>query len=129
MIKTINALILNDKEILLFKKNLTWILPGGKPSYGESDFEALGREFKEEASNAEIRIMSYYGSFIGIPPNTQKILESIVYFSELKKPDLKLVPSREIEEIRFVSYSEANKLKVSDITKKIIDDLLINGYL
>jgi len=69
MKKAVNALIIRDKKLLLFRKNLTWILPGGKPEKGESDIETLVREFKEEASGAEIEVGEYYGSFIGMTPH------------------------------------------------------------
>ena len=129
MIKTINGLVLKDKKLLLFKENLTWILPGGKPQNGESDIETLSREFKEEASGAEINIRKYYGSFMGLSPHSFKLIESVSYFADLKRPDAILVPSNEINEILFAGYFAVGKLQISDITKKVILNLTKKGYM
>lgn len=129
MRRVINAAIIKDKKLLLFKKNLTWILPGGKPNYAESDLETLLREFKEEASGREIIINSYYDSFIGITPHTKKILKSFVYLADLKNPDKNIRPSGEIIDTGFFDYSEICKIKVSDITSKAIESLSKRGYI
>lgn len=129
MKKAVNALIIRDEKLLLFRKNLTWILPGGKPEKGESDIETLVREFKEEASGAEIKVGEYYRSFIGVTPHKEDALEAVVYFAKLKNPDLKVIPSGEIKESRFVGYLEDPVFYLSDITSKIIKQLIKEGYL
>ena len=129
MKKAINALIIINKRLLLFKKDLIWILPGGKPEKGESDIETLIREFKEEASGTEIEVGEYYGSFIGMPTTTKNALEAVTYFVELKDSDLRIIPSGEINEIRFVGYPDTPFVYLSDITSKIIEKLSEEGYL
>jgi len=129
MRKAINALIIRDKRILLFKKDLIWILPGGKPEKGESDIGALVREFKEEASGAEIEVGEYYGSFIGMPIYKKDALEAVTYFAELKDPDLRVIPSGEIKESMFIGPLDIILIHLSDITSKIIEKLSNEGYL
>ena len=129
MKKAINALIIRDKRLLLFRKNLIWILPGGKPEKGESDIETLVREFKEEASGAEIEVREYYGSFIGMPIHKKDALEAVAYFAKLKNPDLEIIPSGEIKESRFIGCLETPFFYLSDITSKIIKQLIKNEYL
>lgn len=128
MRKAVNALILINERLLLFRKNLVWILPGGKPKEGESDIEVLVREFKEEASGAEIIPDIYYGSFIGTTPHTKDVLEAIVYFAKLKQPNQMIIPSGEINETMFAGYFDIFKLKLSDITSKVADRLIKEGY-
>lgn len=128
MKKAINALIIRDEKLLLFRKKENWILPGGKPEEGESDIETLVREFKEEASGAEIEVGEYYGTFEGITPNKKDSLEADVYFAELKNPDLEIIPSGEIKESRFVGYIDTPFLHLSDITSKIIKQLFKEMY-
>src|SRR3989344_1022928 len=121
MRKAVNALILKEERLLLFRKNLVWILPGGKLREEESDIEALVREFKEEASGAVIIPKDYYGKFIGVTPHTGDNLEAFVYFANLKQPNQEIISSAEISEARFAGYHDVFKLNLSDITFKVVD--------
>ena len=120
MRKAINALIVKNKRVLLFRKNLIWILPGGKPKQRESHIETLTREFKEKVSGAEIEIGKYYDSFRGRAPHKKDFLKAVVYFAKLKNPELVLKPSEEIKEIRFIGYPDTPFIYISDITRKIL---------
>lgn len=128
MRKAIGAVIIKDDEILLFRENLTWKLPGGKPEKGESYIEALVREIKEEASGAKIEVINYFGNYIGKTPHKGDILEAIVYSAKLKHPGLKIIPSGEIREAKFVNYTDALELNLSNITREIIKDLIGRRY-
>ena len=128
MRKAINAVIMIKNRLLLFKKDLVWILPGGKPREGESDVEALARKFKEEASGAELIVKNYYGSFMGKTPHTGDSLEAVTYLAKLKKSRLKITPSGEISEVRFAGYFDVFTLKLSDITEKVVSCLVEGKY-
>jgi len=120
MRKTINALIIKDKKVLLFKKNLVWTLPGGKPKEGESHIETLTREFKEGAFGTEIEIGKYYGSFRRKAPHKKYFLEAVVYSAKLKNPESILKPSEKVKEIRFIGYPDTPFIHISDITCEVI---------
>ena len=124
MRQVINALIINGNKILLFRKNRVWILPGGKPIEGESHLETLSREFREEASGAEIKVEDFYGSFRGISPCKRDVVESKVYYTQLKNPSAILVPSNEIMEIRFFKPYDALAHNISEITDSLIRKLI-----
>ncbi len=128
MRKAVNGLIMMDERLLLFRKNLVWILPGGKSKEGESDIEALAREFKEEASGAEIIVDNYYGSFIGTTSHIKDTLEAFVYFASLKQPNQAIVPSGEINEALFAGYFDIFNLELSDITFNVVECLIKEGY-
>ena len=126
MRKAVNAIIIRSKALLLFRKNETWILPGGKPEEGENNLECLVREFEEEASGAEIRISKYYGRFIGTTPHRGDELTAHVYFADIFG-EKNVRPSAEIEEAKYVrSFGNYN---ISDITLKVIERLQEEGYL
>ncbi len=125
MRKAINLAVIEDKHLLLVKKDKTWILPGGKPEFGESPFACLLREFKEELPDSRVYIGNYYHSFIGKTPYRGDNLEAKVYFGGLL--GLPGEPSSEISDVRFIKNFE--KYNLSDITNKIINSLKKDNYL
>lgn len=125
MRKAINALVLEDKKILLVKKNQTWILLGGKPKDNESDIECLCREVREELSGTELKNIRYYGEFEGITPHKKDNLKAIVYFADIK--GRLNIPSAEIKDFAWVR--DLKDYNVSDITSKIINNLKKDNYL
>lgn len=124
MREVINTLIMDGNKILLFRKKKVWILPGGKPIEGESHLETLSREFKEEASEAEIEVGEFYESFRGISPCKRDVVESQVYYAQLKNPSAILVPSNEIREIKFFKPYDALSINLSEITYSLIKRLI-----
>ena len=127
MRKAIDLLVIRNWEILLVRKNQTWILPGGKPEENESDLECLQREIKEELGVNPI-VENFYGSFIGKTPHKGDFLEAEVYFGRIRRCD-KLVLRKEdsISEAEFVD--NPCEYNLSDITKTIVGSLIKNGYL
>lgn len=109
--RTLVALvIIKDREFVLFGKGDQLIFPGGEPKTGESDIEALEREFKEGASGAEIEVGKKYGTFMGVTPDG-KALETIAHVARLKKPYSKLVPSGEVDKIYYLPYMNGKIIK------------------
>ncbi len=125
MRKAVGAVIIDNGKLLLVRKKQSWILPGGKPNHNESDIECLCREVSEELSGTQLSNIKYYNDFSGRTPNTGDILMARVYFAEIKG---KLYPpAAEILEYSWVK--DTSKYNLSEITSKIIDSLIIEGYL
>jgi len=125
MRKAINLAVIENKKILLVKKNETWILPGGKPDYPEeSDEDVLIREFGQELPETKIKILNYYKSFIGKTPHKGDELEAKIYFGKVF--DLGN-PSSEINNVKYVR--DFDNYLLSDITSKIINSLKNDNYL
>ena len=122
----ISLISLTSEGLLLTKKKKTWILPGGKPLDGETDYDCLFREINEELglSKEQISITNYYKNFIGRTPHKGDLLENIVYFGILKG---KIKPANEISEAKYVKDFEYYNL--SDITQKVVDSLREDKYL
>jgi 8-oxo-dGTP diphosphatase len=121
----INAAIIKEGELLIVRKNITWILPGGKPENNETDLECLIRESKEELKGIELTNFRFYKSFEGKTPHKGDVLKAHVYFADMKTPYEK--PNREINEAVFTSKPEEYLL--SDITSKIVLYLRNDKYL
>jgi len=69
MRKAISLIVLTSEGLLLTKKRETWILPGGKPLDGETNYICLFRELKEELPYSQISITRHYQNFIGRTPH------------------------------------------------------------
>lgn len=120
---------LKDGKILsaLTKGKDTWYVPGGKREEGESDYEALMREVKEELTVQLIPdTITYYGTFEaqahGKPEGT--IVRMTCYQAEFTG---ELNAASEIEQIAFVDYAWKDQSSVVD--GLIFDDLKSKGLL
>lgn len=118
---------IQGKRILLVKKRDTWILPGGKLEELESETDCLKREFGEELPNTRISIKGFYKAFNGITPFTKSEVLVKVFFIEVIGEDIS--SSAEISGSQFFTKEELSLIKISDITKEILDDLEKNSYL
>ena len=111
----IGTAIIKDKNVLLVKKNQTWILPGGKPNAEETDEFCLEREVAEELSGARIKNITYYKTCIGKSPHRGDIIQVKVYRADLQNEEEPPKPSAEISEAewvkewRFYHLSESTK--------------------
>jgi 8-oxo-dGTP diphosphatase len=114
---------IKDKKILvtLSKGKDTWYIPGGKREKGETDYQALIREVKEELVVDLLQdTITKYGIFEaqahGKPEGT--IVRMTCYESKFEGD---LAPSSEIEKIDFFSYSQIDRVSPVDIL--IFNDL------
>lgn len=123
----INAVIIQDSKLLLVRKGLTWILPGGKPEIGETDLECLSREINEELSGTKIKTTLFYNQFEGRTPHKQDTLRAKVYFAEIDGQLYSVREGDSISESRWIS--DFSKYNLSDITSKIVNSLQKDGYL
>ena len=125
MRKAINLISIENRKILLVKKGEVWILPGGKPEDGESDFDCLFRELSEELPGLAVEgKFRHYKNFSGVTPHIGDVLEAITYFASTSG---ETNTAMEISEAAWVSAS--TELKLSEITAKIIKSLEEDGYL
>ena len=125
MREAIGVAIIKNGKILIVRKKLAWILPGGKPNSGESDIECLCREVREELSGVGLENFKFYNIFEGVTPYKGDLLQAKVYFADTKWDNY--IPSAEIEEIGWAN--EPEQYNFSDITKKIIMSLCEDYYL
>lgn len=121
----INAAVIQDKKLLIVRKNKTWILPGGQPESGESDLECLCREIDEELSGTKFKDFRFYRTFEGKTPHRGDTIKVQVYFAEI---DGQLLPaSNEILEASWVDDFSNYNLSVT--TSKMVDSLMEDKYL
>lgn len=126
--RAVGAAIISGSKILLARKKQSWILPGGKPEVGESDIDCLMREISEEVLGLEITDTRYYGAFVGKTPHKGDMLEATVYLMDFKL-NTDLHPGAEIAELAWISADDMRNYNLSDITLKIVDQLVREGYL
>ncbi|MDP3882313.1 MAG: NUDIX domain-containing protein [Nanoarchaeota archaeon] len=119
--------IIQDKKILIVKKKETWILPGGKPEANEGDLECLCREVEEELSGTKISNQRFYREFEGQTPHAGDMLKARVYFADLQGP--LHIFSKEILGVAWISSNEIGNYNLSDITRKVLDDLNRENYI
>lgn len=120
---------LQNKKLLvtLSKGKDTWYIPGGKRETGETDYEGLIREVKEELNvNILQESIRYYSTFKaqahGKPKGT--IVRMTCYTADFKG-DLK--PSAEIDKLDYFTYSQ--KDQTAPVDKLIMDDMKAKGLI
>ena len=123
----INAAIIQDNKLLMVRKKLTWILPGGKPEIGENDLECLCREIDEELSGTKIKDIQHYNQFEGKTPHKGDVLRAKVYFANIEGQLYSVRDDDSISELKWVDdFSQYN---LSDITSKIVNSLRQDKYI
>jgi 8-oxo-dGTP pyrophosphatase MutT (NUDIX family) len=121
----ISGISIYNKELLLVEKKGVFILPGGKPDKGESDIECLYRELDEELKVEPNDEPIYYKPFKGITPFKNDELLNKTYF--IKIPYKTYDGCAEIT--RGIYIKDFENYNISDITKKEIEQLKLDGYL
>ena len=128
-IDKIALIYIKDKKILstLSKGKDTYYLPGGKREESESDEETLIRECKEELTiDINKNTIKYYGTFEAQAHGKAEgiLVKMTCYTAEI---DGKIQASSEIEEIKWLTYKDIDK--ISPVDKLIFNDLYKKGLI
>lgn len=128
-IDKIALLYMKDGKILstLSKGKDTYYLPGGKREPGETDEETLVRECREELSiDINKDTIKYYGTFSAQAHGKAEgvLVKMTCYMADF---DGELKANSEIQEIRWLNYSDLDK--ISPVDKLIFEDLHKNSFL
>lgn len=104
-----------------------YYIPGGKRETGESDAETLAREVEEELTVAILpetvaRLGTYEAQAHGHPEGL--LVRMTCYTGDYRGT---LTPSSEIEEVRWLSYADRDR--VSPVDQLIFDDLRASDLL
>lgn len=120
---------LKNKSILSTKSygKDKYYIPGGKREMGETDEEALIREISEELSvTIDPATLQYMGTYEAQAHSHEEgIIVKMTCYSGEYSGELKA--SAEIEEMRWLTYSD--KDKISEVDQLIFDDLHRNNLL
>lgn len=123
-IDKIAFIYLNDGKILstLSKGKDAYYIPGGKREGSESDEETLIRECKEELTIDILKdTIKYYGTFEAqAHGKAEGVLVKMTCYTAKFSGTLK--PDSEIEEIKWLDYSNLN-VKISPVDELIFKDL------
>lgn len=128
IIDKLGWIVIKDNKVLMARsigKDIFYI-PGGKREKGESDNLALSREVLEEISIVlEHGSEEFFGEFEAPADRMQNTVVRVrAYFSNYSG---ELRPSREIEELKWVSYEEKNLC--SKVTQCLLDALFKSGKI
>lgn len=125
MIDKVGGIILQDKKILVQRKNNNreeCIIPGGKRENNETDFETLKRELKEEL-DVELLEAEFIGGYEDIAVFSNKPIHVQAYLVKVKG-DIKV--QNEIKEAIWIDRNYKSKgIKVGSILGKYIIPQLI----
>lgn len=128
-IRRVSLLYIRDGKLLTARTRGKdgWYLPGGKPEPGETELQALIREIREELDAGLLpSTVQPYGVYEGPAHDKPEgtLVRLICYTGEL---DREPKPSQEIEELRWMTWAEANEAPKTD--KQIYDRLHSEGLL
>lgn len=107
------AIIIRNNKILLTRKKKTsiFISPGGKIEPGETPQECLKREIKEEIDTEVVAAKLFCTNHATAALENKKIEISSWLVEITGDP----VPSSEIDELRWISFSESHSMNIGSI--------------
>lgn len=113
----IGGILLANRKLLVCRSKGKdfFVAPGGKVEKGETAFEALKRELKEEVNIivGETALESFGTFYAPAAGDEKNILRMDVFL--VKSYDGRLSPGAEVEEITWVSSKIPNTIKVGSI--------------
>ena len=116
----IKALIKDGDKILMAREPTgVWDLLGGGIEGSESPLECLTREIKEEAG-IDLKSYSTQPSFFFTSLSNRGSPVAVVVY-EVELESMNFSPSNECEELRFITKSDVDTLKISPSAKKLIE--------
>lgn len=119
------AVMIKDRKLLVNKSHKYdfYLSPGGKIEAGETPEESLIRELKEEMNVEVTRDDFYHLNTVEAPATNDpsKVLRMEIFMVESWKGEL--LPSNEIEEIKWIDSTYPVENVGSIITRHIIPDL------
>jgi 8-oxo-dGTP diphosphatase len=116
------VLVEHEGKFLLGERNKQnyngyWVIPGGRPNFGESIEEAGIREIKEETGlDVEIVKMIGHKEIINAPGNYHRI----VFFHLAKPKHTNIIPSDDISKAGFFSIEEIKKMKIAESVEWVL---------
>lgn len=126
-IRKVAAVIIKDHKLLVTRTNGhdIFIAPGGKMIAGESSFDCLKRELKEELQiSIQESDISYLAAFSA--PAALDLSQTVIMENYLvKKFQGQPTPSAEIAQIRWITSSDLPSIKLGSIFRDHIIPLLI----
>ena len=126
---SVKAIIIKDGKFLIVKEilknKIIWDLPGGKIKYGESPYDALIREVKEETT-LKIKIIKPIGIywFLKILDKKQAVCTTFLCRPKIStNVDITKNPAKEemISEYKWVTKNEFLKNCTKNIDKSLIN--------
>ncbi len=130
-INKIAALCIRDKKLLIVhKKNVGYISLGGKINPGETDFQCIEREVKEEigctAKNPKL-----FATFEGPTHDFKQTLRMVCYFCDIEG-EIKLNPHDNVDGYLWIGredYKKIEKELAHMLKANIIPELIKQGLI
>lgn len=114
------AVIIKEDKVLIAKRTSTgylgsmWEFPGGKIEQGETPWQALQRELKEE-----LGVDAFVGAFIGESTTDygDRIVNLKVYFADIEGDPIPLVH----DELKWVRLCDLSAVDLAEADKFVVD--------
>ncbi|WP_457492248.1 NUDIX hydrolase [Tardiphaga sp. P5_C7] len=127
----IGLAVTDGARLLLVRKRggRSYILPGGKPEQGESDFQALAREVEEELGcSIDTYSVQYLGAFSDVAADLENTIVTVrLYAARLIGAP---TPTSEIEQLEwFDPEIQGHVVLAPSLQNKIVPFLCAHGRL
>ncbi len=124
MIQVVCGILIWNDKVLIGKRTLDnkyhpgkWEFPGGKVEVGESHWDGIRREFKEEL---DIEVLPFHQ----LRPVSNDSIELTPFTLKLVSGKAKLI---EHDEVKFVDKDEFFKMDLTDLNKEV-GRILFDSY-
>ena len=128
VLSAIKAVIIHGNKFLVIRQKIgnkvTWDLPGGKVDYGESPYDTLHREVKEEVC-LDIEIIKPIGMWWFFREDGYQIVcSTFLCKAEHTNVNITKNPANEkIEEFKWITKKEFLEMPANETLKKLISEL------